>query len=465
MSAVRSETDLRSLSNGVRSLGVSNGSDGSEDSAKEREAFLEDVEQLDDATKIVLLKEMFPRMNEYTISHSLKKCNGVWNRAMEELLNHAFFAGDELVDGHHKVAMNGIDAFSEDNTARRGRKKKDKRKAKALDEDKRSSSLPATADSNTSSPWETARKDVEFINSRTRVSASTISSMYHKNGASVSATIIALLETSPIIAATKTTPSDPVIVANAAELGRDFPSLSSHHLVSLVRLTHPSNVAAHELAQTLISRKRNGNGGIQVIPQYSPIKVDSDEEVWKAPARPSSSSGTHTPINMHDPTVLAISYSIAQHRAFDQASAAYRRGKSDHLMSAAAGYYSQVGRDYAARRVEATAEAADELVASQSTREQVDLHGVTVKDAVRIARQQVEGWWRQGGGRGAMGFDGRVVTESGGTAQGIRIVTGIGRHSQGGKAKIGPAVGRMLATEGWKVVIGEGVFTVIGKNR
>lgn len=61
-----------------------------------------------------------------------------------------------------------------------------------------------------------------------------------------------------------------------------------------------------------------------------------------------------------------------------------------------------------------------------------------------------------GGGGGGSGVGGGGL---------LKIVTGVGRHSQGGKARLGPAVGAMLLKEGWKVEFGEGFLVVLGKVR
>jgi len=136
-------------------------------------------------------------------------------------------------------------------------------------------------------------------------------------------------------------------------------------------------------------------------------------------------------------------------------------------MSGAAAYYSQLGRDAAVHRATATSADADALVAAQSTPGVgCDLHGVSVKDGVRIARRLVEDWWRASGGRGVMGLDGRVsgrAADGGGV--GFRVITGVGRHSEGGVGKLGPAVARALGAEGWRVVGEEGVLVVVGKAR
>jgi len=93
------------------------------------------------------------------------------------------------------------------------------------------------------------------------------------------------------------------------------------------------------------------------------------------------------------------------------------------------------------------------LVADQSTRTELDLHGVNVKDALRISRERVTTWWHELG-------EGRIGGR--GVGSGYRIVTGMGNHSEGGKGKLGPAVGKMLIREGWKVEVRGGVLIVTG---
>jgi len=52
-----------------------------------------------------------------------------------------------------------------------------------------------------------------------------------------------------------------------------------------------------------------------------------------------------------------------------------------------------------------------------------------------------------------------------GQGRGLRIVTGVGRHSEGGRGKLGPAVARMLVSEGWRVEVGEGIVEVLGRAK
>jgi hypothetical protein len=292
------------------------------------------------------------------------------------------------------------------------------------------------------------REDVEFLTSRTNLPMQKVSSMYHANGAKLPATISAILADFSNLNS-DLDELDPVIQAYTIELMEEFPTISVEHLTSLVQLTQPSTAAAHELAVTFTTQPAAPpSGRVEIITKLPPIDLHISDTV----TRPSSNGKAR--ISTSEATALAADYTNARNAAFNQASIAYRKGKSDHLMAAAAGYYSSVGRDHDARAKGYSAAAAEAFVDAQSSSHEVDLHGVSVKDAVRIARERVTTWWVSLG-------DSRVEGRAG-AGKAYRIVTGVGRHSDGGKGKIGPAVARMLLREGWKVEVGEGVLTVTG---
>ena len=479
-------TNVESLETGFDSLEIDHDDSGSSGPDRSTTSFqYPGMGALDESTKLALLKEIFPETKEFTITHTLRKCNGKIDRTMDELLNHAFFADHEEVNGEERIVAKGVDAFSEGNLKRRGRKKprKDKSLSRKIEAERRTASLPASTQRSDNS-WQLGRKDIEFISDRTNVPVSTVSSYFHQNSGSIQGTLLSILEAK--IPPQDLDEVDSLTEANAMELADEFPSILRAQRVALVKLTQPSTAAAHELAKLLTARPRSmfgfnhGRAGIEIIPRYDPpvdncTSPKSSESSERGASRSSwtqvNGNGTSASSNMPqgsfstiDPATRAQTFSMAQNQAFSQASAAARRGRSDRLMMSAAGYYSQVGRDYGMKREEATAEAADALVESQSTSNTVDLHGVSVKDAVRIARSRADAWWR-GKGRRAMGMDGRMRLEDGDAGPGsLQLVTGIGRHSRGGRSMIGPAVGRMLASEGWTARLNDGVWTVTGRR-
>lgn len=467
-----SDTGLSSLSNDLRSLDVSSQDGSAELPTLATSASISDLDNANDAEKATVLQEMFPSVKEYSILYTLQKSHGNVDRAMDELLNHAFLESGDFVDGEQpvKVHIKGVEAFSEENTYRRrkAKKKKNKWNGHTLDDDdaRRSSSLPTspTRPSTGSNTWQSGLRDMNLIAEYTHLPRDTVSSVFYKNGASTSGAITAILGLPlPSSHPNANVPDDdPAIIAHAYELGQTFTSIPRSRLASLVRLTHPSTSAAHDLARMLTTRNSAANR-IEIVPRYeTPPSTQGDNTSWSTVASPTSAVQLPaTNGRRADPMQAAATHSALSSRAYAQAQSAYRRGRSDHLMGGAAAYYSQVGRDHAAAASEARGQAADDLVNAQSSTSIVDLHGVSVKDAIRIGRDRTERWWRTSG-RGQMGLDGRI--RRGGEAGALEIVTGVGRHSRGGKAMIGPAVGRMLLNEGWSVRFEEGLVVVTGKR-
>ncbi len=406
------------------------------------------LESLDDASKITVLLETFPGLRPFDIKWTLNKCKGKAALAIDELLNQVF-----LEDSGHR--HQGIEAFSESELPPRPKKRKGRKKRLAITDDTNSSDSYAQVQGVTESKWETASRDIEFISSRTMMPPKQVSSLYHKNGGSISATISAIIEAH---IALQLDSEDATIDVNAQELSLEFPTIPFPNILALTQITHPSTAVAHELAKILISRQQPARNGPSIQLEFRLPPPDLDSPATKSKAK--SYNAVYTTDN--PPALLTSSthsstdskdYIKLRNTAFTQASSAYRRGKSDHLMSGAAAYYSSLGRSYDAAAKSTSSATADALVASQSSATTLDLHGANVKDAVRIAREGVTGWWARSGAGGGRG---------GASHTGYKIVTGKGTHSEGGKAKLGPAVGRMLIREGWKVEVGSGVLLVTG---
>ncbi|KAL8688871.1 MAG: hypothetical protein Q9218_005325 [Villophora microphyllina] len=443
---VSESTDSTSVSHRLNALNLDGSTDdpGDESVGSSSASPDEDLEALPSDRKATVLHDMFPLIKRFDVEYVLKKTGYNFGKTFEELLNQTFLES-ENVSGEDKILNKGIDAFME--PGGRGRKSKGKRKMQS----RRTSSTPAPSEdlsqsSATLSRWDRGKEDVDFLVQRTYLPRSTISSMYHASGASLPSTIVSLcassaMDSNPHIASLDASMLD----AHIAALAVEFPMLPAATGKALIQLTHPSTASAHELARAALASPALISG--MLVPQYAP--------------RPPS-----PPINsFHSkPRSLVMSLEAAQRQAnaslvarsyaFTQANAAYRQSKSKPLMGAAASYYGAVGRDATAslRRYEAAA--ADAQVTAQSKAGEIDLHGVNVKDAVRIVHDKVELWWEAEGQEWARA--GKVMG-----GQGLRVVTGIGRHSEGGRGKLGPAVSAMLVREGWKVEMGQGVVTVV----
>ncbi|MCJ1397472.1 hypothetical protein MMC11_000665 [Xylographa trunciseda] len=447
------DTDLTSLSHSIDSFGIDdsetpeiNGVSGTEHDAE--------LEELTPQGKEALLVEMFPGLKLFDISYTLKKSRYNFAKTVEELLNQVFLLEEPSSDGEPHIVPRGIEAFAQ--SSKQSRKPKSKRRKNNV-APRRSSSTPAPLaekSTNTSiatpSKWDQAKSDVDFLTQRTYLPAKTIASTYHTHNASLPATILALCSL-PSITNPYISPTDPLLSTHAIDLAHAFPTLPRSQLHALVHLTHPSTASAHDLARALTATPSYPSSTAPLIPQYTQPILSSSPPLANPPATP-------PPIPRAHALALASSLSSTHASRLAQASAAHKASKSSPLMSAAAGYYASLGRDAGSASQRYAARAADALVDAQSTRTQIDLHGVSVKDAVRIADERVRRWWT--GGAAEWAREGKVQGEGG-----FRVVVGVGRHSEGGKGRLGPAVGGALVRGGWRVEVGEGCLVVRGRAR
>ena len=410
--ASTSEAEANSIVTGTTMMSLDSTSGSSSPPEADGATMLAYADLSSDA-KLAMLKDLVPTWRPRAVEVALKKSDDDIGRATDVLLNQVFF-DESFVDGDGEapIRTRGVDAFSEDSTysTKRGRTKKNKKKFRSLDNEfERSSSAPAPAPAHSANKWQSASEDISFIASRVHMSNTYVSSIYHKNGASRRNTIKALIED---YVRTEKHGYDIQVTAYASDLVEEFPSLSKNDCEALIRLTKQSTASAHELAKVLAYTSHPaGPLAEDLIPQYAPVKLSSD--VTPSSTRTASPS-TNTPGDSR--AIL-----VARGAAFENASRYYRRGKSDKLMGGATAYYSSLGRDLSSSLASASAAEADALVSSQSTSAVVDLHGVTVREAVRIACQRAEGW---GEGLGERRIPG------GGRDIGVGVLRGIPRsHS------------------------------------
>lgn len=185
------DTDSTSISHGLQSLRILTKTGNALGSGTEEEGATttEKTEALSVEEKTAILHEMFPTIKIFDVSYHLKKHAFDFGKAVEELLSQAFLES-ESGEGEEKILSKGIDAFTE--PASRGRKDKGKRKRQG----RRTSSTPAPLDiqssqpSATSSRWDRAKEDVDFLAQRTYINTSLIRSIYHASGASLPSAIV-----------------------------------------------------------------------------------------------------------------------------------------------------------------------------------------------------------------------------------------------------------------------------------
>jgi len=444
------EDNIASVTTGISDLTTSETTDTNTD-YHDLNTLPEGLENASTSDKERWLKTLFPSIEPVQISETIARCGGDLQHSVDELLNLSFIHDDIDQNYEPPPVPKGVEGFVADGKLKKTKGKRMRRKQEKDDyylSDDHVSSGTATPSRNV---WNNAIDDVEFIASRTQISTRSVHSTYNQNNGDLALTIRSLVTKEAELQAAKIR-SDDILQIQAAELKMDCEGLSDTYIYGALLLAqmHPS--AAKDLLDVMTARPQDLVGSGKLIPQYAPINLSDDEA-------PKKKSGIRTPATSVDPALLigtAGVHSMKANSAFQQASSAFRRGKSDRLMGGAAAYYASVGHEQRKRQKELMASVADAYVGQQSTANSLDLHGVSVEHAVRIAKSNVENWWE--------GLGDRKYTV-GGIGTGYKIIVGVGTHSAQGIGRIGPAVSRMLMREGWRVNIQRGEVIVEGRVR
>ncbi|OAP58275.1 hypothetical protein AYL99_07365 [Fonsecaea erecta] len=398
------------------------------------------------------LRHVFPNIPKRELGSVLESHGGSLDKAVDELLNLSFL-NQGLEDEPEDVpVLKSVDGFAEDALVHRKGRKKRKHRTNESSRASSASSSPYQSDSTPTNVWATMSEDVDFICSRTKLQPQLVRSIYHFNGARLASTIrdLAIREGR---ACSKLAAVDPVVDLQIAEFQSQFEHVPKSQMYGLLSLARNIPSAAQELLEAMSApEKVPTSGKLHDAAQYAPLDLNEDETPETTPtATAAMATGPYR--------ASAASFRMAAGQSFEQAAAAYQRSRSDRLYGGVAAHYSEIGRERIRAAKEAKAAEADSLVAKQSSSNILDLHGVTVQDAVRIASAKTQSWWDGLG-------EAKYVTGGGGPARaGFKIVTGLGTHSKNRAPRIGPAVSKALMREGWKVEIGHGELMVTGKSR
>lgn len=395
------------------------------------------------------LKILFPAIEPVQITETITKCGGNVQKSIDELLNLSFI-NDDIDENYVPPPIpKGVDGFAEDGKSKKsktkGKRKKGNNQVHVTNEVSEISKSAANV-------WKNTAQDVDFIVSRTNLSESTVTSLYHKNNNSLALTIRTLIakEAETHAAAIR---ENEIIQLQAAELKLDLEGFKDTSIYGALILAQMIPSAARDLLEATIQDYPDNSktGKLVGIAQYTPVNLSEDEAPTKKKTISALPAGDAASLMGH-----AGVHSYHADRAFNQASSAYRRGKSDHLMGGAAAYYASVGHERRQKQKALMASAANAYVSQQSSATVLDLHGVSVEHAVMLARSRVENWWESLGDR-------KYVV--GGIGNGYKIITGVGTHSVGGIGKIGPAVSKTLINDGWRVNVQRGEVIVEGRAR
>lgn len=166
---------------------------------------------------------------------------------------------------------------------------------------------------------------------------------------------------------------------------------------------------------------------------------------------PAYSRGGPAPTLARDPEALTPAECYAHGAAARQAredamraAGRHFRAGQKHIQASVAGHYAAQAREAASAAREWELRGARLLVGEQleNSRSTIDLHYMSVEQAVTIAKETAARWTAAGDG-------GTLV-----------IITGKGIHSAGHRGVLGPAVQRALAAEGYRVTRQEGYLAV-----
>ncbi|KAJ6785691.1 hypothetical protein PWT90_00984 [Aphanocladium album] len=406
--------------------------------------------------KSLQLRAMFPEIKEFDIKYALKKSNNDFQSALDHLLNMQYL---EETGQQTK----GIDGFAQ-------LEKSTRRKGKGKGRKKREPS----PDTKNSVPAEFIREakeqtDIGYIAERFNLTFDAVSESYYDSHCSSPATVIAILD--------QRLSQDPTILENESTqeavgvLSRKYKQIPEKYLKAIVHATGSIMPFSDDLAQLAakrFARTKNSKGQKMTLEGImKPLPRDQIEGASSIPGRlhsPTRSAAAAAPVPALPvlpaatdyAEVVTMSHTLHQARreATATASQLYRKGGANGLYRQAAGYYAEQAREHARGAKAATSTAADLLVNEQSRGRNIDLHGVSVQDGTRIARQRATSWWQSLG---------EFKTQAA-RASPLVIVTGIGRHSAGGVSQLRKSVAAALIQDGWKVEVGTGNFTISGRR-
>ncbi|KAG6012795.1 hypothetical protein E4U43_007640 [Claviceps pusilla] len=409
--------------------------------------------------KILVLQGMFAELKPYDVSYALKKADGDFQMALDDLLNIQYLQSTGQ-------QMKGVDGFfvadSTADSGKRKRKKKKKKCTKAIASDPDSSSDGGLSPRDSAA--ENGHEKMQYIAERFGIRSDQVAPIYHKCQGSQGDTVVELLK-QYISHGVQT--QDQAGKETSEALANKYRHVPPEFMPTIVHVSGSIPQFAEDIAALLnkhFSKPIKGKK-IDLTYRLTPLpQEDIDGGELLAPGTTTKSLRPGPAIKPAPLTTIktvaeamsrADTYHSARRDAAASAAQLHRRGASSPLYRQAAGYYADRAREQARYAQNATSTAADLLVDQQSTRDSIDLHGVLVHDGVRIARQKVQDWWQ---GLGEMRA--KKVREQGG----FTVITGLGRHSAGGVSQLRQSVAAALLQDGWKLSVETGKFVITGRR-
>lgn len=258
----------------------------------------------------------------------------------------------------------------------------------------------------------------------------------------------------------------------AEKLGKKYKQVPAKYLPTIVLLAGSIPQFADDIATLLnghFSKRCKGFKGqkMQLDYRLSPLPRDDlvSEDTANSPTTKKkkkkenavldSGSATKTgPMSLTRASEMTDNINQARRDAIASATRLRRRGGSNPVYGQAASFYLERAREQTLLAHQASSVAADLAVELQSSSNSIDLHGIPVRDGVRIACQETQRWWQRLGQSKA-----KKAKE-----EGFIIITGRGRHNVGGVSPMRQAVAAALEKAGWKMQIQTGRFLITGRS-
>lgn len=404
------------------------------------------------------LAEMFVCLKPIDVRLALQKNKGDADLAIDELLNLQLL---EQTGQRPK----GVDGFyvSDDDVPKV--KKRARKRAKKVSKVANVSKIVPSKGTDIVSAQEGPDQEeavdndnIEFISDRFALRISEATDVYMRNRSSLGTAIIAILDN--YIALGLQSRGSPNQLQHMEEQEKRIPWIP-HDYFSPIFDTTTTLQAAIDIIDALANHFKKPAYLKHNVP-YSVVASDLelDSEMTLSSAKLQTGQRVRPlPNTLQEASTTKATLAASTKHSFASASSAFRKGRTDPLMRQAATFFADRARSEAASHREAISMEAEFLVDQQSTEGAIDLHGVSVSDGVKIAIDRAWRWWD------ALGQTEKTHRAGKAAHDGLKVVTGIGRHSVNGMSRLRINVFKALVEDGWKIEVLTGAFLVTGRGR
>ncbi|RYO75521.1 hypothetical protein DL764_010404 [Monosporascus ibericus] len=402
------------------------------------------------------LCQMFKSLKPVDVKLALKKFKGDADLAIDELLNLQW-----LEETSQRVK--GVDAFYVPDEEAPGKKKKAKKKKKVPKERSRREPLSPGGAEQKNVADEKHDENIAYVSERLQMPMPDVTSIYYRRNASLGSTIAEIIDN---YIALGVQPSDDEQLADVRELANKYSWVPREYISGTLDIC-PTWQYALDLTALLgdyFEKPRYLKYDVSystVASKPEPITASGDNagvskaqmtSKFTSPRSPTGGARKHLTSISRSFGASSTELAAARDYSYTSAASAFRKGRSNPLFRQAGAYYAERGREQASIHHQAVSVEAECIVDQKSTRDMVDLHGVTVQDGVNIALDRVWRWWE------GLGEDRARRAK-----EGFTVVTGIGKHNPDGRSPLRINVFKALIADGWKVEVLTGSCLITGR--